>query len=77
MEEKDIVQGNIGSEGGYKVHHDGKGGMRAEISYGKDGLKGGAFVELDVIAELRVLAKMTENQLDDGAVDMIEKFLKG
>lgn len=69
------LEGKFGDKGGYSVDVDGYGVVRAELSYGDQGFQGGAFVELEIIDLLKMLAQKSENQMDDKAVEFIEKLI--
>lgn len=69
------VEGKIGSGGGYIVDVDAKGMVKAELTYAEGSVKGGAFVELDLVDLLEKAAAKTENTIDDAAVKMIKSAL--
>ena len=69
------VEGKLGAGGGYVVDVDAKGMVKAEVNYSEGALKGGAFVELDLLDLLEKAAAKSENTLDDAAVKMIKSAL--
>lgn len=69
------VEGKLGTGGGYSVDVDAKGMVRAEVNYAEGALKGGAFIELDLVDLLEKAALKSENKLDDAAVKMIKSAL--
>lgn len=69
------LEGKIGDAGSYVVDVDAKGMVKATASYGVSGIKGGAFMELDLISMLEAAAKHTSNTLDDSAIMMIKGWL--
>lgn len=73
MLEGNELEGKIGTDGSYVVDVDEKGMVKAQVAYGQEGLKGGAFIEMDIIVLLEQLAKKTKTGLDDTAIALVKK----
>lgn len=58
------LEGKIGEYGSYSVDAKGNGTVSANVT-----------IQIDVIAELKKLAKLSDNKLDDQAVEMIARLL--
>lgn len=69
------LEGKIGSGGAYTLDVKPDGTFRAEAKYGEGAVKGGAFVECDILEVLKAFAASTENKIDDSMVDMIKGAL--
>ncbi len=70
------AEGKIGNFGGYTVDVNDKGIIRAEMKASNGGgMTAGAFAEIDLLVELKKLAAMTTNKIDDGMVAMIAAAL--
>jgi hypothetical protein len=70
------IQKSFGAGGSMIVDVDAKGVARAEAKWDEgSGLKAGAFVEVDILDILKMLAAKTDNKIDDALVGMIASAL--
>lgn len=69
------VEKKVGAGGLAIVDVSSSGIARAEINYAEGALKGGAYVEIDVVQALEQLAAKTDNKVDDAMVAMIKGAL--
>lgn len=71
------AEGKIGSVGGWFVDVDAKGMVKIQLDAGDEakGIKGGAFIEADVVKLLELAASKSEAKWDDAAIAQIKLLL--
>lgn len=67
------VEGKLGNAGGYKVDVKDDGTARVELDASGSGVKGGLFLDLDIVEILKAAAAKTSNGVDDAIVGTIAK----
>lgn len=75
-----ILEGNeveqkLGDKGSLVVDVTDKGIVSVKLAYADGGLKGGSFVEMDLVGLLEMLAAKTGNDIDDALVASIKLAL--
>ena len=73
-DKKDLVEGEIGSEGKYDVDFS-EGKILVDIGYKGEQAEAGIYLKLDLIDMLKIAASKSENTIDDAAVAMIAGML--
>lgn len=72
MSEKEI-EGQIGSAGSYAVDVQANGLVRIDLAAAAgSGIKGGAFVEIPLVAIIEVAAAKSDNKIDDAVVALVK-----
>ena len=72
--DKEILKGDLGSEGGYLLEIKGDK-VKVIIDYEGKSASAGVFVEIGIISILEEFAKKTDNTIDDALVKLVKLAL--